>query len=267
MTQRRQDRPRSRAPRRIRGNLGARDRGRRGFLVFAAAPAIAGDLVVVGSSIADNDRVDSPNGMVRAFDARSGELRWSWQPISESIAPTGAGNAWSTISVDPHRDLVFVPTTSASPDYHGLKRPGDNKWADSVVALSAKTGRLVWGFQLVHHDLWDYDTAAQPVLATLHGNGGEVPIVIAGNKTGHLFVLDREAGRPVFGVEERLVPNSDAEGEATAPTQPFPLAPSALTPRRLSAADAWGATEEDRDACRAVMQGLRSEGIFTPPSV
>jgi len=240
---------------------------RRGEYEETSAPAIAGDLVIVGSSIADNDRVDSPSGVVRAFDARSGELRWSWDPLPERIAPTGAGNAWSTISVDPHRDLVFVPTTSASPDYHGLKRPGDNKWADSVVALSAKTGRLVWGFQLVHHDLWDYDTAAQPVLATLHGNGGEVPIVIAGNKTGHLFVLDREAGRPVFGVEERLVPNSDAEGEATAPTQPFPLTPPALTPRRLSAADAWGATEEDRDACRAVMQGLRSEGIFTPPSV
>src|SRR5262249_6613722 len=126
---------------------------RRGEYEETSAPAIAGDFVIVGSSIADNDRVDSPSGVVRAFDARSGELRWSWDPIPERIAPTGAGNAWSTISVDPHPDLVFVPTTSASPDYHGLKRPGDNKWADSVVALSAKTGRLVWGFQLVHHDL------------------------------------------------------------------------------------------------------------------
>ena len=138
---------------------------RRGEYEETSAPAIAGDLVIVGSSIADNDRVDSPSGVVRAFDARTGSLRWSWNPIPESIAPTGAGNAWSTISVDNGRDLVIVPTTSPSPDYHGLKRPGDNKWADSVVALSAKTGEMVWGFQLVHHDLWDYDTAAQPVLA------------------------------------------------------------------------------------------------------
>ena len=138
---------------------------RRGEYEETSAPAIAGDLVIVGSSIADNDRVDSPSGVVRAFDARTGSLRWSWNPVPETITPTGAGNAWSTISVDNGRDLVIVPTTSPSPDYHGLKRPGDNKWADSVVALSAKTGEMVWGFQLVHHDLWDYDTAAQPVLA------------------------------------------------------------------------------------------------------
>jgi quinoprotein glucose dehydrogenase len=240
---------------------------RRGEYEETSTPAIAGDFVVVGSSIADNDRVDSPNGTVRAFDARSGELRWSWDPIPTSLAPTGAGNAWSTISVDAARGLVFVPTTSPSPDYHGLKRPGDNKWADSVVALSSKTGAFVWGFQLVHHDLWDYDTAAQPVLATLRRNGAETPIVIQGNKTGNLFVLDRVTGNPVFGVEERSVPKSDAEGEQASPTQPFPLAPPPLVPQRLTADDAWGLTEEDRDACRAVMEKLRSEGIFTPPSV
>jgi quinoprotein glucose dehydrogenase len=160
-----------------------------------------------------------------------------------------------------------VPTTSASPDYHGSKRPGDNKSADSIVALSAKTGELVWGFQLVHHDLWDYDTAAQPVLATLRRNGVEMPVVIQGNKTGNLFVLDRATGRPVFGVEERPVPKSDAEGEEASPTQPFPLAPPPLVPQRLTADDAWGPSPEDRNACRAGMEKLRSEGIFTPPSV
>jgi quinoprotein glucose dehydrogenase len=240
---------------------------RRGEYEETSVPAIADDLVIVGSSIADNDRVDSPSGIVRAFDARTGNLRWSWNPISESIAPTGAGNAWSTISVDNGRGLVFVPTTSPSPDYHGFKRPGDNKWADSVVALSAKTGGIVWGFQLVHHDLWDYDTAAQPVLAALRRDRDELPIVIAGNKTGNLYVLNRDTGAPVFGVEERPVPKSDAEGEEAAPTQPFPLAPPPLVPQRLVADDAWGPTPEDRDACRAQMQKLRSEGIFTPPSV
>ena len=175
--------------------------------------------------------------------------------------------AWSTISVDVERDLVFVPTTSPSPDYHGLKRPGDNKWADSVVALRAKTGEFIWGFQLVHHDLWDYDTAAQPLLATLRRNGVELPVVIQGNKTGNLFVLERETGKPVFGVEERPVPRSDAEGEEASPTQPFPLAPPPLVPQRLTADNAWGPTPQDQDACRAQMQNLRSEGIFTPPSV
>jgi quinoprotein glucose dehydrogenase len=240
---------------------------RRGEYEETSAPAIADDLVIVGSSIADNDRVDSPSGVVRAFDARTGNLRWSWNPIPESLAPTGAGNAWSALSFDARRGLVFVPTTSASPDYHGFKRPGDNKWADSVVALSAKTGEFVWGFQLVHHDLWDYDTAAQPLLATLRRNGVEMPVVIQGNKTGNLFVLDRETGKPVFGVEERPVPKSEAEGEETSPTQPFPIAPPPLVPQRLSADDAWGPTPQDRDACRVQMEKLRSEGIFTPPSV
>ncbi len=240
---------------------------RRGEYEETSAPAIADDLVIVGSSIADNDRVDSPSGVVRAFDARTGNLRWSWNPIPESLAPTGAGNAWSAISVDAQRGLVFVPTTSASPDYHGFKRPGDNKWADSVVALSAKTGELVWGFQLMHHDLWDYDTAAQPLLATLRRNGAEMPVLIQGNKTGNLFVLDRETGNPVFGVEERPVPKSEAEGEETSATQPFPIAPPPLVPQRLSADDAWGPTPQDRDFCRVQMEKLRSEGIFTPPSV
>src|SRR5579862_3201458 len=139
-----------------------------------SAPAIAGDLVIVGSSIADNDRVNSPSGIVRAFDARTGEMRWRWNPIPDELSPTGAGNAWSTISVDIEHGVVVVPTTSPSPDYHGMKRPGDNKWADSVVALSAKTGELIWGFQLVHHDLWDYDTAPQPVLASLRRDGAAI---------------------------------------------------------------------------------------------
>ena len=206
-------------------------------------------------------------GSCGPFDARTGSLRWSWNPIPETVAPTGAGNAWSTISVDNGRGLVFVPTTSPSPDYHRLKRPGDNKWADSVVALSAKSGEMVWGFQLVHHDLWDYDTAAQPVLAALRRDSDELPIVIAGNKTGNLYVLNRDTGAPVFGVEERPVPKSDAEGEEASPTQPFPLTPPPLVPQRLSADDAWGPTPEDRNACRAAMGKLRSEGIFTPPSV
>jgi quinoprotein glucose dehydrogenase len=239
---------------------------RRGEYEETSAPAVIDDLVIVGSSIADNDRVDSPDGVVRAFDARTGKLRWSWRPIQANLAPTGAGNVWSTISVDAPRGLVFLPTGSASPDYHGFKRPGDNKWANSVVALSARTGELRWGFQLVHHDLWDYDTASQPILGTLRRDGSETPVVIQGNKTGNLFVLDRETGRPVFGVEERPVPKSDTEGEDASPTQPFPLSPPALVPQQLTANDAWGINPEEREACRVQMERLRLGGIFTAPS-
>ena len=230
-------------------------------------PAIIDDLVVVGSAIADNDRVDSPSGLVRAFDGRTGELRWKWESLPATLAPTGAGNVWSMISVDAERNLVFVPTGAPSPDYHGAKRPGDDKWANSVVALRGKDGRFVWGFQLVHHDLWDYDTASQPLLATLHRNGSDVAVVIQGNKTGNLFVLDRETGVPVFKVEERAVPQSDADEERTSRTQPFPVAPPPLVRQQLSADDAWGTNDAERNACRERLQRLRSNGIFTPPSV
>src|SRR5215469_3829517 len=230
-------------------------------------PAIVDDLVVVGSSIADNDRVDSPSGVVRAFDARTGKVRWEWDPKPASLSPTGASNAWSVISVDAVRDLVFVPTGAPSPDYHGAKRPGDDKWANSVVALRGKDGSFVWGFQLVHHDLWDYDTAPQPVLATLDRNGSDVSVVIQGNKTGNLFVLDRETGAPVFKVEEKAVQQSVADDERTSPTQPFPFAPPPLARQQLSADDAWGITDGERNACRERLAGLQSNGIFTTPSV
>jgi quinoprotein glucose dehydrogenase len=253
---------------------------RPGWYHMTSPPTVIDGLVVVGSAIDDNARVDMPAGVVRAFDAGSGALRWSWDPIPpNSQSPSdgkeakqkwqsGAGNAWSIMSVDPDRDLVFIPTGSASPDYYGGLRPGDNKWANSVVALHAKTGQMAWGFQLVHHDLWDYDTASPPLLATLrHGRTKPVPVVIQGNKTGMLYVLDRDTGNPVFPVEERLVPQSDVPGEATSPTQPFPVAPPPLTLQRISADAAWGPTPEDRETCRKWMLELRTGSIFTPPSL
>jgi quinoprotein glucose dehydrogenase len=245
---------------------------------MTSAPTVIDDIIVVGSAINDNSRVDMPSGVVRAFDARTGALRWSWEPLPPNdpktggknggkIWRTGAGNAWSTIVADPERGLVFVPTGSASPDYYGGLRLGDDKWANSVVALRAKTGELAWGFQLVHHDLWDYDTASPPLLATIVHDGKRIPVVIQGNKTGFLYVLNRDTGVPVFPVEERAVPQSDIPGEVTSPTQPFPVAPPALVPPRFSADDAWGITPADREACRTLLQGLRNEGVFTPPSL
>ncbi len=245
---------------------------------MTSPPAVADDVVVVGSAIDDNSRVDMPSGVVRAFDARTGALRWKWEPLPPNDAGpsaqgagktwrTGGGNAWSVMAVDQERDLVFVPTGSASPDYFGGLRPGDDKWADSVVALRGKTGEFAWGFQLVHHDLWDYDSASPPLLATLPHEGKNVPVVIQGNKTGFLYVLNRDTGVPVFTVEERPVPQTDVPGEITSRTQPFPLAPPAVVPQKLSADDAWGITPEDRQVCREQLKRLRNDGLFTPPSL
>jgi quinoprotein glucose dehydrogenase len=263
-----------------RGQISLRDVARYipGQYHMTSPPAVIDDLVVVGSAIDDNSRVDMPSGVVRAFDARTGALRWKWEPLPpndpDSATPgagkvwrTGAGNAWSVMVVDPERHLIFVPTGSPSPDYYGGMRAGDDQWADSVVALRAKTGELVWGFQLVHHDLWDYDTASPPLLATLQHDGKSVEVVIQGNKTGFLYVLNRDTGVPVFPVEERPVPQTDVPGEVTSPTQPFPLAPPALSPQKLSAADAWGITPEDRDYCRERIKSLHNDGLFTPPSL
>lgn len=236
----------------------------RGWYHMTSPPAVVDDVVVVGSAIDDNTRVDMPSGVVRAFDVRSGALRWSWNPVPPTLH-TGAANAWSIMTVDPVRHLVFVPTGSASPDYYGGLRPGDDKWSDSVVALRAGTGKLAWGFQLVHHDLWDYDVASPPLLATLKHGGTTVPAVIVGNKTGFLYVLNRDTGQPVFPVHEKAVPKSDVPGEVASPTQPIPEAPPALVPQHLT--QPWGATPEDLESCRKQLQGLRSEGIFTPPSI
>ena len=240
---------------------------------ITSPPAVIDDLVVVGSAIDDNSRVDMPSGVVRAFDARSGALRWSWEPIppntnsSTNTWRTGAANAWSVMVVDPERHLVFVPTGSASPDYYGGLRPGDNKWANSIVALRASNGEVAWGFQLVHHDLWDYDCASPPLLATIERNGKKIPVVVQGNKTGFLYVLNRDTGEPVFPVEERPVPPSDVPGEMASPTKPFPLAPPPLVPQTISADQAWAVSDAEREACLARFRALRNDGIFTPPSV
>src|ERR1700722_16177496 len=230
-----------------------------------SAPAIAGDVVITGSSIGDNRAVRLERGIVRGFDVRTGRQLWSWDPIpwgKDTKPRTGAGNAWSTISVDAERGLVFVPTGSASPDYFGGIRKGDNKWANSVVALKASTGEFVWGFQVVHHDLWDYDVASQPTLFTWKD---KTPAIVINTKMGHVFVLNRRNGTPLLPVEERPVPQSQIEGEQSWPTQPF--SNISLVPEQISANDAWGPTAEDVAWCRAKIAALRWEGVFTPPSL
>jgi quinoprotein glucose dehydrogenase len=230
-----------------------------------SAPAISKDLVITGSSIADNWKVDTGRGIVRAFDARTGQLRWTWNPTpwADKTEPrTGAGNAWSTLSVDPKEDLVFIPTGSSAPDYYGGLRKGDDKWANSGVALRASTGKFVWGFQVVHHDLWDYDVASQPTLFTWQDG---TPAIVINTKMGHVFVLNRLTGASLLPVEERPVPQSDIPGEQSSPTQPFSTI--SLVPERISPSDAWGISAEDVARCRELMQASRWDGMFTPPSL
>ncbi len=242
-------------------------------------PLVIGDQLVLGSSIADNSRVDPASGEIRAFDARTGALRWTFDPIPQrgdapsdsswqrnSARRTGGANAWSVLVADPTRGLVFVPTGSAAPDYFGGLRPGDNRYANSIVALRARTGEVAWHFQTVHHDLWDYDNAAPPALADVVRDGIHIPVVVQATKTGMLFVLHRETGEPVFPVEERAVPRSRIVGETAWPTQPFTVRTPPLVPLAFTAADAWGPTDADRAACAALLAPLRNEGPFTPPS-
>lgn len=253
---------------------------RPGEYSVTSPPAVIGNAVVVGSSVGDNGAVALERGTVRAFDAESGELLWGWDPIPRQrgmpghdtwsragAARTGAANAWSILSADIERGLVFVPTTSPSPDFFGGVRHGDNLFANSVVALRANTGEIVWHFQTVHHDLWDYDVASQPLLTRVTRDEGSQPVVVQATKMGHVFVLDRETGEPVFPVAERPVPQTDVPGEQTSPTQPFPVRPPPLHPEELNEDDIWSYTPEHATACREMFDRYRNEGMFTPPSL
>jgi quinoprotein glucose dehydrogenase len=251
----------------------------RGELGVTSAPAIVHDMVIVGATVADNRRTNAPAGVVQAFDARTGGRRWSWDPVPNDPADpaytewrgpnahqTGAANAWATISADTARDLIFVPTGSPSPDFYGGERLGRNDYANSVVALRASTGKVVWHYQVVHHDLWDYDVPAQPVLIDLHRDGKSIPAVVATTKMGYVFVLNRLTGEPLFPVDEKPVPQSDVPGEQAWPTQPVPRLPKPLGPTRLDTT-IFALSDRARAWCREQLTGVRSEGIFTPPSL
>ncbi len=239
--------------------VGMKDRGQ---YQVTSPPAVVGDLVITGSSIGDGRRADSERGIVRAYHARTGKLMWSFDPLPASLQNAGAGNAWSILAADPERDMVFVPTGSASPDFYGGERLGNNGYAGSVVALRASTGQVIWSFQVVHHDLWDYDVASQPSLVMW----GRTPAVAVTTKIGHFFVLDRMTGKSLLPIEERPVPQSKVPGEQTSLTQPFPKY-DVLAPQKFSAEDAWGITPQDQAWCKSRLEGLDARGLFTPPSL
>jgi quinoprotein glucose dehydrogenase len=218
---------------------------------LTSPPVVVRNTVIVGSSIGDNSRAEMEHGTVRGFDARNGRLKWSWDPTP--AGKTGAANAWAPLTADASNDLLLVPTGSASPDFFGGLRPGDNLYANAVVALRASTGERLWNFQVVHHDLWDYDVASSPLLVNWNGR----PAVGVLTKMGHSFVLDRETGKPLLPVSERPVPKSDVAGESAWPTQPFPES-GLFTEQTFRPRPGW---------CEAEFKKLRYEGVFTPPSL
>jgi quinoprotein glucose dehydrogenase len=247
----------------------------KGEYQVTSPPAVVFDLVVVGSAVADNQRTDAPSGVVRAFDARSGELEWAQDlappgyqgPRTDAGYALGTPNVWAVISADEGLGLVYVPTGNPAPDFYRGKGPYRmDYYGSSIVALEAKTGRVAWHFQTVHHDLWDYDVPAQPALFTYHRDGAAVPALAQATKTGHLFILDRRSGEPLIPVREKPVPQGGALDEWLSPTQPVPDAPPPLADQKLEAEEVYGITSADRERCRELVKERRSEGIFTPPS-
>ena len=247
---------------------------------ITSPPVVVGDVVITGSAIADNSSIAPASGEVRAFNVRTGAPLWTWDPIpQDSLDPaygtwqngsarrTGAANVWSIMAADSARGMIYAPTSSPAPDYYGGERLGANRYANSIVALRIATGEVAWSFQTVHHDLWDYDNASPPALVDITYNGVRTPAVLQATKTGQLFVLNRETGQPIFPVEERPVPKSDVPGEEASATQPFTTLTPPLSPHAITADSAWGINDAERSACRALIAGLRNDGVFTPPSL
>lgn len=242
---------------------------------ISSPPAILANSVITGGLVLDNQRVDVPAGVVRSYDAYTGKVRWAWNPTQPGRSQRGNGgewrsgttNVWSIISVDEARDLVFLPTGNTSPDYFGGHRKGSDFYSSSVVALRGSTGEVVWHQQLVHHDVWDYDTPAQPALIDLHIDGAQVPAVVQVTKMGISFAFHRETGEPLWPITETPVPQTGGVAqEYFAPTQPFTHHIKPLLPTQFTADDAWGLTPWDASRCRKRINSLENQGFYTPPS-
>ena len=234
-----------------------------GDISSSSAPTVAGGVVVVGSGIIDFSRSTTPRGTVNAFNSLTGELVWQFDPLL-GHKNSGSANVWAPISVDEENGLVFLPTSASSPDYYGVDRPGDDLYANSIVALDLKTGELRWHFQHVRHDLWDYDTPAQPILFDWTKNGESIPALVQVTKQSYIFVFNRLTGEPLWEITEQPVPPSQIPGEHASPTQPKPVAPPPLVDSFLMPADAWGFTPWDRGHCADQIAGLNNLGLFTP---
>jgi quinoprotein glucose dehydrogenase len=217
-------------------------------------------------------------GHVRAYDVRTGRIRWTFYTIprpgelgydtwpANAWQSAGGANSWAGMSVDVDRGVVYIPTGSATPDFYGGDRAGANLFANTLLALEAKTGKRLWHFQTVHHDLWDRDLPAAPNLVAVTREGSRIDAVAQITKSGFVFLFDRESGRPLFPVEERAVPTSDLPGEQAWPTQPFPLAPAPFARQAMTEADIANLSPNGHATARRRFRALRSQGLFTPPS-
>lgn len=246
-----------------------------GYYYSTSPPVVAGGLIVIGGAVNDNVSTTEPSGVIRAYDANTGDLAWSWDPGNpDRTAPLGPGetytanspNAWAALSVDEALGLVYVPLGNAPPDQWGGNRtPAEERFSSAVVALDLASGRLRWVFRTVHHDLWDMDVPAQPSLIDLTIDGVTVPALVAPTKQGEIFVLDRRTGEPVLPVTEVPAPQGAAAGDRTAATQP--VSALSFNPPPVEGRSMWGVTMFDQLACRIRFRQLRYEGRYTPPSV
>jgi len=235
------------------------------------------NLIIIGHKTSEGD--DAVPGHIRAFDVVTGKLEWIFHTIPQpgefgydtwedpdAWKTTGGANAWAGLAIDRERGIVFCPTGSAAPDFYGGSRKGSGLFADCLIALDAETGKRLWHFQVVHHNVWDYDLPSTPNLITLKKDGRKINAVAQITKMGHIFVFDRETGEPVYPIEERSVPQSDIEGEETWPTQPFPIAPPPFVRQKYTEDDLPTISEESRNYAARKIDSSRNEGIFTPLS-
>lgn len=240
-------------------------------------PIVVGDTLIVGGAIYDGQSLAEPSGVVRAFDARTGAFLWAWDmgrpgintepDPGESYTP-GTPNVWSLLSADPELGLVYLPTGNPTPDYFGgYRSPEMEKFGSSIVALDVRDGSVRWSFQTVHHDIWDYDVASQPILLDFPVGNTSVPAVIQPTKRGELFVLDRRTGDLLAEVEERPTPQGAADGDFTAPTQPFSVGMPSLAGGILEEKRMWGITPIDQLWCRIKFRQARYDGPMTPPGL
>jgi quinoprotein glucose dehydrogenase len=246
-----------------------------------SSPGILYKNLIITGAQGQEDLPEGPAMDIRAWDVRTGRLAWTFHPFphpgetgyetwpKDRYINAGSPAAWGAATVDRERGLVFLPIGQPSPQYYGADRAGQNLFSSSIVALDANTGKLRWHFQLTHHDMWDYDAEAAPALLDVTRNGRKIPAVAAISKTSLLFLLDRRTGKPIFPVEERPVPQSDVPGEASWPTQPFPVAPPPLARLSMTPEEVFRGEPEHEKFCRDLVEkmgGVHSLGPFTPYS-
>jgi len=254
------------------------DRPAEKMSVSASSPGVIfEDMLIMGSTVPET--LPGSPGFIRAFDTKSGKLRWVFRTIprpgefgyetwsKDSYKISGGANAWAGLSIDAKLGIVFAATGSASFDFYGANRIGDNLFANCVLALDARTGKRIWHFQGIHHDVWDLDFPAAPSLVTVTRNGQKVDAVAQITKTGYVYVLDRKTGKPLFDVKERPVPASNVEGEVLSRTQPYPVKPPPFTRQSFTEDMITNRTPEAHAAVLEKFRSVDSNGVYTPPSL